>query len=86
MTTFKPGVSGNPSGRPKGSLNKSTQIIKIMPELLQSLAGQEIEISDFKSLMEVFIAHDNEVDHSNRQREKLKIDATDLNEAAKAYA
>lgn len=59
---------------------------KIMPELLQSLAGQEIEISDFKSLMEVFIAHDNEVDHSNRRHEKLKIDTTDPNEAAKAYA
>lgn len=141
MTTFKPGVSGNPSGRPKGSLNRSTQLIKIMethaealinktielgllgdptalrlcierllpkakdksatvimpdvsnikttkimPELLQSLGGQEIEISDFKSLMEVFIAHDNEVDHSNRQHEKLKIDATDPNEAAKASA
>ena len=36
--------------------------------------------------MEIFIAHDNEVDHSNRQHEKLKIDTVDPNEAAKAYA
>lgn len=141
MTTFKAGVSGNPSGRPKGSLNKNTQLIKMMeahaealinktiemglsgdpialrlcierlvpkakdkvatvimpnvsnmettkiiPELLQSLAGQEITVSDFKSLMEVFITHDNEVSRSRQQHEELKINTTDPNEAARIYA
>lgn len=141
MATYKAGVSGNPSGRPKGSLNKNTQLIKMMeahaealinktiemglsgdpialrlcierlipkakdkvaivimpdvsnmettkiiPELLQSLAGQEMTVSDFKSLMEVFITHDSEVSRSHQQHEELKINTTDPNEAARIYA
>lgn len=34
---------------------------KIIPELLQSLAGQELRVSDMKSLMGVFVAHDRMV-------------------------
>lgn len=33
-TRFKPGQSGNPAGRPKGSKNKSTQIRKLLEEKL----------------------------------------------------
>lgn len=59
---------------------------KIIPELLQSLSGQEITITDFKSLMEIFVAHDTEVDRIERQHEELKLDTKDPNEAAKIYA
>ena len=34
MTKFKPGQSGNPSGRPKGALNKptlATQVLLVKP-------------------------------------------------------
>ena len=141
MTTFKSGVSGNPSGRPKGSLNKNTQFIKIMeahaealinktielglsgdpmalrlclerlvpkakdkpatvvmpdistiettkivPELMRSLAGQEITVTDFKSLIDIFTAHDSEVDQHNKKHEKLELNTNDPIEAARAYA
>lgn len=59
---------------------------KIIPELLQSLAGQEISVTDFKNLMEIFVTHDSEVNRSAQQHEKLKIDTKDPNEAARIYA
>ena len=139
MTIFKSGVSGNPAGRPKGSLNKKTQLIKLMeahaealisktidlalagdtvalrlcierlipkindrpttvvmpnleemettkivPELLRSLAGQEISLSEFKSLMDVFMLHDDAI-HTKEKQETLRITTTDPIEAAKQY-
>ena len=140
MATFKPGVSGNPSGKPKGALNKRTQLIKLMeahaeelinktvelalsgdtvalrlcverlvpritdrpatvvmpdiiaaeatkiiPELLKSLAGQELSVSDMKSLMDIFTAHDDEVHKENKRHEKLEITTKDPIEAARQY-
>lgn len=140
MTTFKSGISGNPAGRPKGSLNRKTQLIKLMeahaealvsktidlalagdavalrlcierlipkindrstavvmpnleeiettkivPELLRSLAGQEISISEFKSLMDVFMLHDDAIHSKEKEQETLKITTTDPIEAAKQY-
>ena len=141
MAKFKKGISGNPSGKKAGTLNRKTQLAKhfevhaealigktielglsgdpvalrlcierlvpkakdkvatvvvpnvsktkttkIIPELLQSLAGQEISVADFKSLMEIFVTHDSEIDISEQQHEKLKIDTKDPNEAARIYA
>lgn len=141
MTTFKPGVSGNPSGRPKGSLNKNTQLIKIMeahaetlinktielalagdtvalrlcierlmprvtdrpatvvmpslediettkivPKLIRSLADQEISIAEFKSLMDIFVAHDDAIHKEIKRHEKLEITTKDPIEAARQYA
>lgn len=57
--------------------------IKIIPELLRSLAGQELSISDMKSLLDIFSSHDNEVENNNPI--PLKITSTDPIEAAKAY-
>lgn len=59
---------------------------KIIPSLLQSLAGQELSVSDFKNLMDIFIAHDNEVQKENKRHEVLKLETKDPIEAAKAYA
>jgi hypothetical protein len=59
---------------------------KIIPSLLQSLAGQELSVSDFKNLMDIFIAHDNEVHKENKKHEELRLDTTDPIEASKAYA
>jgi hypothetical protein len=140
MTTFKPGVSGNPSGRPKGSLNKHTQLahliedhaealinktvelalcgdpvalrlcierlipkksekstvtmpdlsaletVKIIPELFKSLAGQEINFSDMKGLMDILRDHDNEIDRNQKNHLKLELTTDDPNEAARMYA
>ncbi len=59
---------------------------KILPELLRSLAGQEITVMDFKSLIEIFTAHDTEIDQHNKKHEKLELNTTDPIEAAKVYA
>lgn len=140
MATFKPGVSGNPAGKPKGALNKSTQLIKlieahaeslitkvvelalsgdtvalrlcierlvpkitdrpatlvmpdlsafektkIIPELLRSLAGQEISVAEMKGLMDVFNAHDDEVHKENKRHEPLKLTTKEPIEAARQY-
>lgn len=58
---------------------------KIIPELLRSLAGQEITVSDIKSLMDVFTAHDDDVTKENKRHEKLKITTKDPVEAARQY-
>lgn len=141
MATFKPGVSGNRAGRPKGALNKRTQLskfmeshaeelisktvelalsgdtvalrlcierlmpkitdkpatvtmpdlslcdtTKIIPQLLQSLSGQELSILDIKNLMELFNNHDAEVHNKNIKHTKLELHTRDPIEAAKAYA
>ena len=140
MATFKPGESGNKSGRPKGRSNKYTHLAKlfevhsealvskvielalcgdpvslrlcierlvpkvadkpatvvmpdlsaaeatkIIPELLKSLAGQELSVSDMKSLMDIFTAHDDEVHKENKRHEKLEITTKDPIEAARQY-
>ena len=53
---------------------------------MRSLAGQEITITDFKSLIEVFTAHDSEVDQQNKKDEKLELNTNDPIEAARVYA
>lgn len=40
---------------------------KIIPELLRSLAGQELSVADMKGLMDVFNAHDEEVHKENKK-------------------
>lgn len=64
----------------------SKKTTKIVPQLIQSLAGQEITVSDFKNLIEIFVAHDSEIDRSEQRHEELNIDTNDPNEAARIYA
>lgn len=64
----------------------SFETSKIIPQLLQSLAGQELNMSDLKSLMEFFNDHDAEVHNNNIKHTKLELNTKDPNEAAKAYA
>ncbi len=140
MPKYRKGVSGNPSGRPKGALNKHTQLAqlmeehaealisktielalsgdtialrlcierlipkitdktttvvmpdlsvintsKIVPQLLQSLAGQELSISELKSLMDLLNEHDSEIEIKNKKNEKLEINTKDPIEAARIY-
>lgn len=140
MATFKPGVSGNIAGRPKGVPNKQNQLAKLMeshaetlinkiielalsgdmvalrlcierlvpkitdkpatvvipdlsdfettkiiPVLIQSLAGQEITVSEFKSLIDIFTVHDDDVHKENKKHEKLEITTKDPIEAARQY-
>lgn len=140
MTKFQQGVSGNPKGKKIGTLNKRTQLTKlieshgeelinktvelalsgdtvalrlcierlvpksidkpaaivipdasviettkIVPELLRSLAGQELNISDLKSLIDLFSEHDSEIDTKNKKHEKLEINTKDPIEAARIY-
>ncbi|MDP3559704.1 MAG: DUF5681 domain-containing protein [Legionellaceae bacterium] len=66
--------------------SNSMETTKIIPMLLQSLAGQELSLTDFKNMMDIFIAHDNEVQKENKKHEVLKLDTKDPIEAAKAYA
>jgi len=42
QTQFKPGQSGNPSGRPKGSQNLKTLFHKIMREEVQLREGEDV--------------------------------------------
>ncbi|KTC84336.1 DUF5681 domain-containing protein [Legionella cincinnatiensis] len=62
-----------------------TETTKIIPELLKSLSGQEISVSDMKNLMDIFIAHDDEVAAKNKKHEKLEITTKNPIEAAKIY-
>lgn len=59
---------------------------KIIPALLQSLAGQELSLADFKNMMDIFISHDSEIHKENETNEVLKLDTKDPIEAAKVYA
>ena len=58
---------------------------KIIPELLRSLAGQEISVSEFKNLLDILTAHDEEVHKENKKHEKLEITTKDPIEAARQY-
>lgn len=141
MTKYQKGISGNPSGRPKGALNKRTQLTqlmedhaealvskaielalsgdttalrlcierlipkmtdkattvvmpdlgaiettKIIPQLLKSLAGQELTISEIKGLMDILHEHDHEIAQTDKKHTKLKLNTKDPNEAARIYA
>ena len=59
---------------------------QIIPALLKSLAGQEISVSEIKSLMDIFSAHDETVQKENKWHEKLEITTKDPIEAARQYA
>ncbi|MDR3503888.1 MAG: DUF5681 domain-containing protein [Legionella sp.] len=138
MATFKPGQSGNISGRPKGRPNKNTQLVKLLeanseslvnkvielalsgdpislrlcierlipkvkdksaaiimpdlstievkkaiPEMLNSLAGQEISIPELKGLIDIIQTHD---DTKKQPVMSLKLNTKDPNEAARIYA
>lgn len=140
MARFKPGESGNASGRPKGRPNKYTKLTelfemhsealvskvielalsgdpvslrlcierlmpkitdkpttvvmpdlsaietkKIIPELLRSLAGQELSVSDMKGLIDIFNTHDEEVHKENKKQEPLQLTTKDPVEAARQY-
>jgi uncharacterized membrane protein len=63
----------------------AAEATKIIPELLQSLAGKELSIADMKSLMDIFTAHDDEVHKKNKRHEKLAITTKDPIEAARQY-
>lgn len=40
---FKPGSSGNPSGRPKGTRNTQTQLIKLLEPYAEKLINKMVE-------------------------------------------
>lgn len=63
----------------------STETEKIIPELLRSLAGQELSVSEIKSLLDIFNRHDSEIETKNKQNEKLEINTNDPIEAARIY-
>ncbi len=63
----------------------AAETTKIIPELLKSLAGQELSVSDMKSLMDIFTAHDDEVHKEHKRHEKLEITTKDPIEAARQY-
>lgn len=51
MGRFKPGESGNPAGRPKGTRNKTPeQIRKIIAGVLSEYVSKDILINDLRKL------------------------------------
>lgn len=42
---FKPGESGNPEGRPKGSLNKRTQLVRLLEPRAEELVNKMVELA-----------------------------------------
>ena len=42
---FKPGQSGNPSGKPKGTLNNKTRWLKLLESHADELVAQAIELA-----------------------------------------
>lgn len=59
---------------------------QIVPALLKSLSGQELNISEIKALLDIFNEHDQGVEEKNKTYEKLELNTTDPIEAAKVYA
>lgn len=45
-TPFKKGQSGNPNGRPKGTLNFNNRIEKMLQEAVKDKSGKEKEMAD----------------------------------------
>lgn len=43
--TFNPGKSGNPGGRPPGSLNKRTQLAKLFEPYAEELVNKAVELA-----------------------------------------
>jgi len=58
-TAFKPGESGNPAGRPKGAVNKTTKLVNALTELLptestiKALALLMVRVPTEKQALEV---------------------------------
>ena len=42
---FKPGESGNPEGRPKGSLNRRTQLVRLLEPRAEELVNKMVELA-----------------------------------------
>lgn len=42
---FKPGESGNPEGRPKGALNKRTQLARLLESRAEELVNRMVELA-----------------------------------------
>ena len=63
--------------------------MQILPALLKSLSGQELNVSEVKALLDIFNEHDNDVEKQNEKYEKLEkleLNTNDPIEAAKVYA
>jgi len=56
-TRFKPGLTGNPQGRPKGSKNLKTDLIEELSEMMKvTEGGQERQISKQRALIKAQVA------------------------------
>lgn len=58
---------------------------KIIPELLRSLAGQELSVSDMKGFMDIFSEHDLDIANRDKTQERLELGTKDPIEAARVY-
>lgn len=83
---FKPGHSGNPAGRPKGSLNKTTQYRKMiesnMPQLIQAAMDKGLNEGNFAAIR---LLLDKSMPNAKPRDEVVKIpglDQLDINEQA----
>jgi hypothetical protein len=56
-TRFKPGQSGNPKGRPKGSLNLKTDLRSELSEKIQIREGQRsLKVSKQRAMLKALVA------------------------------
>ena len=57
MTRFKPGQSGNPNGRPKGSVNLKTDLYSELSEKIRIREGERnLKVSKQRAMLKALVA------------------------------
>src|SRR5258708_3728746 len=77
--TFKPGESGNPIGRPSGSKNKRTQLVKFLEPYAEELIIKAVELARGGDVNALRLCIERLVPKANHEPIILDFDTTNIN-------